>query len=155
MEHSLLIADAATLQAAAALLHDSVVVKESWRFDPQHGDFTLELWKSERHPRRGRRCCWLFRRHKWLERQWLLRVSGVTHFDVLISNQEEYGQIQHYEVSDIVFDNNDRILRIMMHYVIDIALYVSRLNGVLEMTENVQDRVPAQKKATGAEKGTA
>jgi len=134
--------DEVALQAAAATLHDAALVKGDWSFDPSRRLFILRPWVRERHAVQPRKSLLRFRRRIWVQRQWEMLVSDVDGFEILVSNEQEFGHLKRFEISDMQFDAKRGVLGIMTHYVLDIEVYVNRLHCVLEMTEKVESTTP-------------
>jgi hypothetical protein len=111
-----------TLKAASALLHDARFYAEDLIFESEKHEFRIKCWVLS-YLKRSERS----RRRPW--DAWVLTV-----FNVKSCKVDLHERVIDYELADLSFHEEPKVLELVTHYAISIVLTVADLSGSLVAT---------------------
>ncbi|MDB6056238.1 MAG: hypothetical protein JWO95_82 [Verrucomicrobiales bacterium] len=116
---SLIINDRNSLEAVAALLHDSRFTADSILFDADKQAFSLK--------------CWIQLSFRGAYKAYILSFANITRCNVLQAED-----VRFYEIATLRINGGGRRLEIATHYAIDISLDFDSLDGMLNETDETR-----------------
>lgn len=124
------ITDSATLQRAAAYLHDAVFESEKIKHEKDTNKITIPVWR-EMYERTTSKRVFLFL-YLWRapHRRCILELEDVKSCTVHVTNT-----LDHYQMTGLKFNESTHELKIETACCIDILLKVNRLKGSLRDSE--------------------